>query len=176
MKEYKIAYRNWFNSFFSYSISAVFNLMFFEIIAIILCVLVLYVTNELKVFVICSIILCSLSAIVSFTLSFRAKKVIINDLAILVKRNSIFVLTDWFNDCVLFSEIESCDLYIDERIKWPPDTKKYAVRFFDWDCAVQIIDNKNNEYIIPVENAEDFIDDVTERVNKYRRENGLEEI
>ncbi len=150
--------------------------MFFEIIAIILCVLVLYVTNELKVFVICSIILCSLSAIVSFTLSFRAKKVIINDLAILVKRNSIFVLTDRFNDCVLFSEIESCDLYIDERIKWPPDTKKYAVRFFDWDCAVQIIDNKNNEYIIPVENAEDFIDDVTERVNKYRRENGLEEI
>ena len=84
MKEYKITYGNKLNKFFSYFINAVFNLMFFEIIAIILCVLVLYVTNELKVFVICSIILCSLSAIVSFTLSFRAKKVIINDLAILV--------------------------------------------------------------------------------------------
>lgn len=176
MKEYKIAYGNWFKRFFSYSISAIFNLMFFEFIAVIFCVLVIFITQELRVFVIFLIILLILSAIVSFTLSFRAKKVIINDLAILVKRNSIFVLTDRFNDCVLFSEIESCDLYIDERIKWPPDMKKYAVRFFDWDCAVQIIDNKNNEYIIPVENAEDFIDDVTERVNKYRRENGLEEI
>lgn len=173
MKEYKIAYGNWFKKFSSYFINAVFNLMFFEFIVVIFCVLVLLITQELRVFVIFSIILFILSAIISLILSFKSKKVFINDLAILVKRNSIFVLTDGFNDCILFSEIESCDLYIDERIKWPPDVKKYAVRFFDWDCAVQIIDNKNKEYIIPIENADDFIEEVTERVNEYRRKNGL---
>lgn len=67
-------------------------------------------------------------------------------------------------------------MYYDERIKFGWDGKKYAVRAFDWDCAVQIIDNRNKEYIIPIENPDDFIDDVTKRVNEYRRKNGLEEI
>lgn len=176
MKEYKIAYGNWFKKFLSYFINAIFNLMFINLFAVVLDAIVLYFAQPSAFYVIFTIIIFSVSTVIAFILSLKPKKVIINDLAVLVKRNSIFVLTDGFNDCLLFSEIKKCDFYIDERIKWPPDVKKYAVLFFDWDCAVQIIDNKNKEYIIPIENADDFIDDVTKQVNEYRRKNGLEEI
>ncbi len=150
--------------------------MFINFLAVVLDLIVLYFAQPSAFFIIFSIIIFSISTIIALVLSIKPKKVIVNDLAVLVKRNSIYVLNDLFNDCVLYSQIKSCDLYIDERIKFGWDGKKYAVRFFDWDCAVEIIDNKNREYIIPVEDCYEFIYEVTERANDYRRKNGLKEI
>lgn len=176
MKEYKIAYGNSFKKFLSYLINAIFNFMFISLLAVILDVIVLYFAQPSTFYIIFTIIIFSISTATAFILSVKPKKVIVTDLAVLVKRNSIYVLNDLFSDCVLYSQIKSCDMYYDERIKFGWDGKKYAVRAFDWDCAVQIIDNRNKEYIIPIENPDDFIDDVTKRVNEYRRKNGLEEI
>ncbi|MCM1285358.1 MAG: hypothetical protein NC213_09305 [Acetobacter sp.] len=78
-----------------------------------------------------------------------------------------------FNDTVLISDIEN--VYISKNHDM--GLKSFPVGIIDWDNLV-IIESSTRRliYRIPVENSDDFIKEVTERVNIYRKENSLEEI
>lgn len=107
--------------------------------------------------------------------SFLKQKVDVSDNMIKIQRNclffSVFMIFRGFNDIILISKITD----IHRPIKKDAYMQPIPVGIIDWDNLV-IIETESSYYYAPVENSKLFITDVTERVNEYRRKNGLEEI
>lgn len=71
-----------------------------------------------------------------------------------------------FNDDICIKDIIECKKYDGER-HLPGKYSPYAIPYFDWDDLVQItVYNERNDkiYYVPVQNSDDFIEKVNERM------------
>lgn len=107
-------------------------------------------------------------------ITFLHKKVILTENAVFIKRYgfNFWQIRKGFNDYILYSMISYCKLVDSSCIH----NKTLQFSFVNWDSMVEIKDIYGKVYFVPIKNAEDFINKVEERVNRYRRDNGLEEI
>lgn len=98
---------------------------------------------------------------------FLPKKAIINDDVLIVKRymlNFKYIFRG-FNDKIFIKNIIECNMYNGERPRLDR-TKEYAVFFFNWDDLVEIKTDKRR-YLVPVKDAEQFIEDVNKRIIEF---------
>lgn len=105
-----------------------------------------------------------------FILTCRHKRVILTDYAIDIQRNSLpslYHLNRGFNDYILYSDIDYCEfneLYAQRKYRGIKDMVLPFVVFNNY-SVVKIKDKYGGFYQIPIENAEDFIREVNERVD-----------
>lgn len=101
------------------------------------------------------------------------KRVILTDSSIYIRRWfwNLSYFSRGFNDKILLNDVIECKKYDGKRPRWDRD-RPYAVPFFEWDDLVEIVlagesvlglkDDK--VYLVPIQNSEDFIKRVNERI------------
>ncbi len=122
--------------------------------------------------VLAGIILTIIIAIIVFLfiLTCRRRRVILTDYGIDIQRNSfpsIYHITRGFNDYILYSDIDYCklnELYAQRKYRGIKDMVLPFVVFNNY-SVVKIKDKYGGFYQIPIENAEDFVREVNERVD-----------
>lgn len=97
-------------------------------------------------------------------LIFFPKKIILTDEGIKVRRNTLphITLTRGLNDYIKYSEIKLCKIYECEDHNW--HGKELIFVMFNGDSVVEIFDKHHKDFYIPVENAEEFVDEVNKRI------------
>lgn len=119
------------------------------------------------------------SLIVGIVLAIRYavnyKGVIVGDSYIEIDRYATSNFQLKMNIIISFDEIRS--VYVNKRgMDYRDKFKKSLISGADLSSYVEIILFGGKQYCIPVENQEEFVQDVISRVNSYRKEHGLEEI
>lgn len=136
---------------------------------------VIYIVNTM----ICTMFGIAVFFFICFT--FFPRRITISESYIKITKNAINTLNvkSWFSEVVLFSSIVICESFNKKRT-YKRDMfmrqQTYPCTFCNWNSLVKITDKYGNQYYVPVKNSDDFIKEVKERVNIYRREQGLEEI
>lgn len=114
--------------------------------------------------------------IASLIPSFIPQKVIINDYEVKIRRNMIMLsiyLLRGFNDNIMLCEIESVS---------KANLKLYDLRFTPLPSATFVlkdivkIKTENKYYYVSVENSDEFVEELINRVNDYKRKHNMEEI
>lgn len=97
-------------------------------------------------------------------LIFFPKKIMLTDEGIKVRRNALphITPTRGLNDYIKYSEIKSCKIYECEDHNW--HGKELIFVMFNGDSVVEIFDKHHRDFYIPVENAEEFVDEVNKRI------------
>lgn len=96
------------------------------------------------------------------------KRVILTDDFIYVKRHfwNLALFFRGVNDKISLNNVIECKKYDGKRPRWNRQGP-YAVFFFDWDDLVEITvsdDKDDKTYLVPIQNSEDFIKRVNERI------------
>lgn len=101
------------------------------------------------------------------------KRVILTDSSIYIRKYfwDLANFSRGFNDKILLNDVIECKKYDGKRPRWDR-ARPYAVHFFEWDDLVEIVlagesvlglkDDK--VYLVPIQNSEDFIKRVNERI------------
>ena len=102
---------------------------------------------------------------------FLPKRVIIKQNVIRIKRYTLnlFYLTRGFNDRIVIKDIVECKKYCCEK-SFLNLSGPYAVYPLCWEDLVEITTDKR-KYLIPVKNAEEFVDEVNKRVKTLNNKN-----
>lgn len=102
---------------------------------------------------------------------FLPKRVIIKQNVIRIKRYTLnlFYLTRGFNDRIVIKDIVECKKYYCEK-SFLNSSGPYAVYPLCWEDLVEITTDKR-KYLIPVKNAEEFVDEVNKRVKTLNNKN-----
>lgn len=126
--------------------------------------------NIIKIFEICLGVAISIYILIP---SFLPQKVVISEKIIKVYRHCLFLnpfmIFRGFNDTILISQIK--DVYR------PKNKDKFLkpipVNVIDWNnmLIIEIDNSLNTEYYIPVENSNEFIDEVNKRIEMVNSEN-----
>lgn len=174
IKVYKFSYGGSFKKFISKTISLIYNAFVGAFILFMLAIIVSQVNYLLSNIInddiinLCKRIEVYLGAafFLAFIIqSFFPQKVEISNGMIKIYRHclflSIFMISRGFNDTILFSQIE--DIYR------PENKDKFfepiPVNVIDWDNMV-IIKTKLRHYYMPVENSDDFIEQIKKEIKK----------
>lgn len=123
-----------------------------------------FISTIVNIISVSLVVLCSLYFI---TILFLPRKAIIYSNCIEIKRHflNISYLNRGFNDEILIRDIIECKQYEGKRYILDR-TGPYAVYFFNWDDLVQIKTNDNKCYLVPLQNANEFIKEVNECVRQ----------
>lgn len=102
---------------------------------------------------------------------FLSKRVIIKQNVIKIKRYTLnlFYLTRGFNDRIVIKDIVECKKYCCEK-SFLNSSGPYAVYPLCWEDLVEITTDKR-KYLVPVKNAEEFVDEVNKRVETLNNKN-----
>lgn len=174
-KIYKISYGNYFNFIFSQILLCFNNTFTFLIVFVAMIWLhgkFQSAFNEKKVLLEIITRLMIISIIVLFIMlfifTFAPKKVIVDHNFITIKRYMLnfSYLFRGFNDKIYIKDIVDCRIYEGERYLLHR-SGPYAVFFFDWNDLVEINTNDNKCYLVPIQNAKLFIDDICNTRDNY---------
>lgn len=97
---------------------------------------------------------------------FIPKRVIVSDDLVIIKRHNFYPDWSWccgFNDKIPVEKIAECKIYDGDRPILDRRNKPYTIVRFNWDNLVEITTDKRN-YLVPVKNAEMFVEDVNRRM------------
>ncbi|MCM1285357.1 MAG: hypothetical protein NC213_09310 [Acetobacter sp.] len=186
-KKYYYDYGNILKKIFCYLIQFMINLFVMLALSFICFILMTSISTRIDSeivtrilnTIICAVLIISALFFICFT--FFPRNVTISRSYVKITKNAINTLRgkSWFSDIISFTSIVDCELFDKERT-YRRDMfmrqNTYPFTFCNWNSIVKITDKYGNRYYFPVKNADDFIKEVTERVNIYRKEHGLEEI
>lgn len=177
--EYKFSYGNFLKFVFSELFLIIFNsfsILILSIIEILVYGNIKYVfRDESELFIKIVTWFLALVWIIYFLylfiIFFLPKKVVISENFLIIKRYMLNFKYFFrgFNDKVFIKDITECKIYGGERTCLDR-SEEYAVFFFDWDDLVEIKTVKKR-YLVPVKNAEDFIENVNNRIDEFKNKN-----
>lgn len=173
IKTYKFSYGSTLKKFISKTISLIYNIFIGTIILLIFAFIVSEVNYLLRDLIdenimnICKKIDVYLGAFIFGFItipSFFPQKVKVGNGMIKIYRHclflSFFMIFRGFNDTILFSQIEEICRPVNKDKFFEP----IPVNVIDWDNMV-IIKTKSKYYYVPVENSDDFIAQITQRID-----------
>lgn len=177
MKKYKFDYGTKTKQVISYLLSGLINYSFCILVGIVAFMCFMFVNsatdgNKMISYVFAIVGGVSFGAsIIFFIISlFATKEVLVNDYYIQVKKyriNPEFVFRG-INEKIYFSTIYSCQLYVGKRIPLYRGFRDYAVYYFNWNSLVEIKDNQGRKYYVPVQNPEEFVEEVNKRMQEAK--------